>query len=266
MTVIDMTVIEYPWDKPPARLNLTTDEVHVWHAELDPWVERVRWLTQILSPDERATAERFCFPKDRQHFIASRGLLRVILSRYLELAPHHLKFSYGRWGKPALACHERESRICFNLSHFHGAALYAVTRDRSVGVDLEQMRPLPDIEQLAKRFFSQREFAVIDSLSPAHKQVAFFKGWTRKEAYLKATGEGLSGLEQVELSVAPGDPATLLRIGSSPGATEQWSMHEPAVAPGYVAAIVVAGGSDACIYSPLPNAGGRSWSRSHAPH
>jgi hypothetical protein len=161
-----MTVIGYPWDKPPARL--TADEVHVWHAELDPWVERVPWLTQILSPDERARAERFCFPRDRQHFIVCRGLLRTILGRYLKL--------------------------------------------------------------------------------------------------VKATGEGLSGLEQVEISMAPGEPATLLRIGGSPGVTERWSMHEPAVAPGYVAAIVVAGGSDACIYSPSPNAGGRLWSRSHAPH
>lgn len=218
-----MTMIEYPWDKPPA--GLTADEVHVWHPELDPWVERVPWLTQILSPDERARAERFCFPRERQHFFVCRGLLRVILSRYLKLAPHQLRFSYGRWGKPALACHEPESRICFNLSHSHGAALYAVTRDRSVGVDLEQMRPLPDIEPLAKRFFSQREFAVIDSLSRAQKQVAFFKGWTRKEAYLKATGEGLSGLEHVEISVAPGEPATLLSIGSSPGATERWSIY-----------------------------------------
>jgi 4'-phosphopantetheinyl transferase len=132
-------------------------------------------------------------------------------------------------------------------------------------VDLEQMRPLPDIEQLAKCFFCQREFAVIDLQPRAQKQVAFFEGWTRKEAYLKASGEGLSELEQVEISVASGEPATLLRIGSSPRVIERWSMHEPAVAPGYVAAIVVAGGSDACIYSPSPNAGRRSWSRSHAP-
>ncbi len=204
-------------------------------------------------------------PRDRQHFIVCRGLLRVLLSRYLKLAPQQLRFSYGRWGKPALAGHEPDSHLCFNLSHSQGAALYAVTRDRAVGVDLEQMRPLPDIEQLAKRFFSQREFAVIDSLPPAQKQVAFFKGWTRKEAYLKATGEGLSELERVEVSVAPGEPATLLRIGSSPGATEQWSMHEPTIAPGYVAAIVVAGGSDSRTHSPSPTTEGRSWSRSHAP-
>lgn len=260
-----MTVIEYPWDKPPARLSLTADEVHVWHAELDPYVGRVPWLMHLLSPDERARAERFCFPRNRQHFIICRGLLRVILSRYLSLAPQQLRFSYGRWGKPALACHEPESRLCFNLSHSYGAVLYAVTRDRSVGVDLEQMRPLPNIEQLAKRFFSQRELTVIDSLPPAQKQVAFFKSWTHKEAYLKATGEGLSGLERVEICVAPGKPATLLRIGSSPGATERWSMHEPTVAPGYAAAIVVAADHDSFIHSPLPNEERYSWSRSHAP-
>jgi 4'-phosphopantetheinyl transferase len=261
-----MTVIEYRWDKPPARLNLAADEVHVWHAELDPWVGELPWLMSLLSPDERVRAERFCFPKDRQHFIVCRGLLRVLLSRYLTVAPQQLSFAYGRWGKPALAGHEPERRICFNLSHSQGAALYAVTRGRAVGVDLEQMRPLPDLEQLVHRFFSPRECAVIDALPPAQKPGAFFKGWTRKEAYLKATGEGLSGLDRVEVSLAPGEPAKLLRAGSSAKATERWALHEPTVAPGYAAALVVAATSDSRTPSPSSPAEGRSWSRSHAPH
>jgi 4'-phosphopantetheinyl transferase len=187
-----------------------------------------------------------------------------MLSCFRELlAPQQLSFSYTRWGKPTLAGHE--SHLCFNLSHSQGVALYAVTRDRCVGVDLEQMRALPDLEQLAKRVFSQRECAVIDSLPPAQKPVAFFKGWTRKEAYLKATGEGLSGLEQVEVSVAPGEPARLLRLGRAPGATDRWALHEPTVAPGYAAAIVVAAGSDSCTHSPSPTAEKASWSHSHAP-
>jgi len=235
-----MNTVEHLWQPPPKNLVLCEDDVHVWRANLDLPAAQIQQLAQTLSTDEQERADRFYFEKDTKHFIAGRGLLRTILARYLDLEPAQLNFSYGSRGKPAVA-NTIGRKLEFNLSHSRGMALYAFTRNRQIGIDLEYMRSMSDIEQLAQRFFSPRESAVISSLSPQQKQEEFFKGWTGKEAYLKATGDGLAGLEEVEISLTPGEPAALLSIQGSQQAASSWCLYPLNPGAGYQAAVVVEG-------------------------
>ncbi|HAA29695.1 MAG TPA: 4'-phosphopantetheinyl transferase [Cyanobacteria bacterium UBA8553] len=229
------------WHSPPKNLVLLKDYVHVWRADLNLPAWRLQQLAQTLCSDEQHRAERFYFEQDKKYFTAGRGLLRTILGRYLDLDPKQLQFSYSSRGKPALVNTNSKEALCFNLSHSNGLALYAVTRSRSIGIDLEHMRPMPDAEKLAQRFFSPQEYTVISTLLPEHKQEAFFNAWTRKEAYLKATGDGLAGLEQVEVSLIPGETAALLRIQGDRQAASRWSIYQLTPAPNYVAALAVEG-------------------------
>ena len=222
-------------------MALPRDEVHLWRAWLDQPVAQVEQLAQTLAAEEQLRAERFHFERDRQHFIVGRGLLRTILGRYLELEPRQLHFIYGAHGKPALPETLNPGQIYFNLAHAHGLVLYAITRGRDIGVDLEQIHPIDEIEQLAERFFSAQEIATLRALPPHQQQEAFFHCWTRKEAYLKATGAGLAQpLDQFDVSLAPDEPARLVRVAGQPQAVAYWSLQALTPAPGYVAALVVA--------------------------
>ncbi|MBD2103124.1 4'-phosphopantetheinyl transferase superfamily protein [Leptolyngbya sp. FACHB-261] len=231
------------WHSPPAKLTLSASEVHVWCASLEQSASQIQRFKQTLSVDELKRAERFHFEQHRQHFIAGRGLLRTILSRYLALEPGQLQFTYGPRGKPALTAHSEE--IQFNLSHAQGLALYAITRQRELGIDLEGARPIAQVVQLAQRFFSPQEYAVIQSLPGEQQQAAFLRGWTCKEAYLKAIGDGLAfPLDQVEVNLWPQEPAELVRIAGSVEAAQNWSLQELPMPTGYAAALVVKG--DGC--------------------
>jgi 4'-phosphopantetheinyl transferase len=202
----------------------------------------VQNLQLTLAADEIARAERFYFQKDREHFIVARGLLRLILSCYLYVAPDQLRFCYGSHGKPALAITSGQDRLCFNLAHAHGLALYAVARGREVGIDLERLRLIPDAEQIAARFFSPRENAVFRALPSSKRQEAFFNCWTRKEAYIKAVGDGLARpLDRFEVSLRPGEPARLLSVEGDAQEASRWVLQDLTPAPGYVAAIAVEG-------------------------
>jgi 4'-phosphopantetheinyl transferase len=216
--------------------------VHVWRAALDNYPSQIAGLLCTLSEDEQARAERFHFQIDRERFIVARGALREILGVYLNSAPKSVSFRYGAQGKPALARKSGRNAIHFNVSHSHGVALYAVTRGREVGIDLEFVRENLEVEQLAERFFSQREMAMLQALPVALRQHAFFLCWTRKEAYIKAKGEGLSlPLDQFDVSLIPGEPAALLRTQADPDEARRWSLQELSIDPGYVAALAVEG-------------------------
>lgn len=220
---------------------LGSNEVQVWRASLHLGASRLDALLATLTADERARAARFHFPKDRDHFIAGRGLLRAILARHLDTDPATLCFRYGRRGKPALAIPSDMGALRFNLAHSYGLALYAVTRAREVGVDLERMQPRLE-EGIAERFFSPREVAALRALPGDRQREAFFACWTRKEAYLKAKGDGLAlGLDQFDVSLAPGEPAALLRTEGDPQEASRWSIRELDPAPGYAAALAVEG-------------------------
>jgi 4'-phosphopantetheinyl transferase len=236
-----MTAHNHVWLPPPPDLTLSRDEVHVWQADLDPPASRLQQLAQTLSADEHSRAKRFYFEQHRQRFIAGRGILRTILGRYLGIEPRQLQFCYGPRGKPALAETSGGSILQFNLSHSQGLALYAVTRDRQIGIDLECIRSISDVEQIAKRFFSAREYAVISELPPNQKQEAFFRCWTCKEAYLKATGEGLAQLDRIEVLLTPGEPVTLLNVTGDLHTAQGWVLQELTPASGYLAALAVAG-------------------------
>jgi 4'-phosphopantetheinyl transferase len=237
-----MVVADFLWDTRPSEIKLSQGDVHVWSASLELEAPRLHRLQRTLSEDELSRAERFYFRKDREHFIAARGILRAILSLYLDRAPDQLPFCYGDRGKPALAITSGQEKLCFNLSHAQGLALYAIAMGREVGIDLEHSRPIPDAEQIAARFFSPRENAVFRALPSSDKQEAFFNCWTRKEAYIKAIGDGLARpLDRFEVSLRPGEPARLLSIEEDPLETRRWSLRELTPAPGFVAAIAVQG-------------------------
>jgi len=208
--------------------------------------ERERAMTddereRAMTDDERERAARYRFERDRARYIVARGTLRAILGRYLGVAPADVRFMYGPHGKPALAL-EHDTDLSFNLSHAGGAALYAVTRGRRVGVDLEQV--LPDNTDLgvAARFFSPREVDMLRALPPQVRHEAFFRCWTRKEAYVKARGDGLSlDLTSFDVSLAPGEPPALLATRPDPREAARWSLHDVDAGPGYAAALAVEG-------------------------
>lgn len=236
------TALDRVWLPPPGDLSLPIDEVQVWRLSLDLPASRVERLRQTLAPDELGRARRFHFEKDRQRFIVARGLLRLILSRYLDVEPSQLRFSYSDYGKPALIPPPTHKMLNFNVSHSQGLALYAITRNRQVGIDVEYIRPVPEIKEIAQRFFSAQENAVLRGLPETVKLEAFFNCWTRKEAYIKARGEGLSlPLDQFDVSLAPGEPARLLRVSGDSKEPCCWSLRAMSPVPGYVAALAVKG-------------------------
>ena len=221
---------------------LGEDEIHVWHANLAQTTSRILGFESTLTPDERRRANRFHFQTDRDHFIVARGLLRAILSRYLDIKPSQLRFCYSPYGKPALAKESGGDVLRFNLSHSHGIALYALTLHRDLGIDLEQIRTDWACEKIAARFFAPSEVAQLRALPANMWHEAFFHCWTRKEAYIKARGEGVSlPLDKFEVSLAPGDSAALLSVKGDPQEASRWSMKELRVGPGYAAALVVQG-------------------------
>ncbi len=230
------------WSLPLETSRLGCDEVHVWRATLDQAPSRVARLFHTLAADERERAEGFSFQEDREHFIVARGLLRAILGRYVEMDADQLRFCYSAHGKPSLPSESGGDALRFNLSHSHGLVLYAFTRGREVGIDIERVRPDMADGQIAERFFSPREVAAFRAL-PVNKQTqAFFNGWTRKEAYIKARGEGLSfPLNQFDVSLAPGEPARLLATKGHPEEASRWCLQELIPAPGYTAALAVEG-------------------------
>lgn len=231
-----------PWLSLPADLTLSSGEVHVWRASLDQPAWRFQKLAQTLSADEHARGERFRFERDRRRFIASHGVLRAILGRYLGVEPAQLQFCHRPYGKPALAETSNRSALRFNMSHSHELALYAITRDREVGVDLEYIRPVPDAEQIAERFFSAWENAAFQAIPADLKREAFFTCWVRKEAYVKARGNGLSlPLDQFDVSLTPGEPARLLDTRFDSQEASHWSLYDVTPGPGYVAAVAVQG-------------------------
>ena len=227
---------------PVEVVGLAPDEVHVWCAFLDQPALIVRYLTRSLSPDERARAEGFAFDRDRRRFVVARGALRAILGRYLDVEPVRLGFTYDARGKPALAPPWGGETLRFNVAHSHELALYALTRERAVGIDVEYLRPVADLDDLAGRCFAPGENAVLRRLPAHQREEAFFACWTRKEAYVKAIGEGLTRpLDAFEVSLAPGEPARLLCVRDEPGEASRWSLHDLRPAPGYVGALAIEG-------------------------
>jgi 4'-phosphopantetheinyl transferase len=227
---------------PPVTVKLDPDEVHVWRAALDFSESRVEVLQRVLTEDERNRAGRFYFQKDRNRFIVARSTLRTILGKYLDANPEQIRFHYGQYGKPRLAEQLQKSGLLFNLSHSHNMALAAVTCHREIGVDLELIRSGLADEQIAERFFSPREVHALRALPKSMQDEAFFNCWTRKEAYIKARGEGLSvPLHMFDVSLLPDEPARLLSVRGEPNELLRWRLGELSPAAGFVGAVAVEG-------------------------
>jgi 4'-phosphopantetheinyl transferase len=231
-TLVDLS------DLPGLDLALGGDEVHLWHASLDLF--SAENLEHVLFEDEVIRARRFHFAKDRNHFTVARALLRKLLQSYLR-GDDQLHLQYGEMGKPFLA--EKDTRpISFNLAHSGGRAIYAFSRNRELGVDLEFIREDMTGDDIAKRFFSERETNTLQAVPAEQRKQAFFNCWTRKEAYIKARGEGLSmPLDSFDVSLAPGETAALLRNHTDDAEVARWEMRAIPVASGFVAALVVEG-------------------------
>jgi 4'-phosphopantetheinyl transferase len=234
-----MNMQENIWNNPPAQIALDDGEVHVWRVALDQSQATIERLNRLLAADEQVKAGRFRFAKDRNQFIIGRGVLRVLLGHYLAWAPAQIRFRYSSYGKPSLE-DGTQAGLQFNLSHSHQMALLVFTWDRDVGVDIEYMRPDVEFEQLARHFFSPTECAVLLDVAPTLRKETFYNCWTRKEAYIKARGEGLSiPLDMFDVSLRPGEPAALLQCRENPAEVARWSLH--ALMPGeqYAAALAV---------------------------
>jgi len=230
----------WTWRVSVARL--APGDIHLWCADLKRAAPYLRMLARTLSADELARARRFHFENDRTRFILRRGILRMCLGSYLDVAPSLLRFSYGRNGKPTLDDTFGKGDIFFNLSHSNGIALYAFTPDGEIGVDIEQIHAIDDLKSIAARFFSPTEYRTLAGLPDAKKQEAFFNCWTRKEAFVKALGDGLARpLNSFEVSLVPGEPVRLLGIADDPEGASRWSVQSFTPAASYVAAFAVKG-------------------------
>lgn len=232
------------WLDPPEQLALEPGDLHIWRVWLDqqPAVYLAQ-LREILSLDERARADRFHFPIHRERYTVARGTLRILLGRYLHCPPESIAFSYGPQGKPALTAMSTPEPLEFNVAHSGQVALLGFIWGRPVGVDVEHIRPLKDIAQMAARFFSAEEYQVWQSVAAEEQDAAFFNCWTRKEAYIKVIGEGLSHpLDRFVVTLRPGEPGRLLTVDGSAAPAQKWQMQALHPTPGYAAAVTVEGG------------------------
>jgi 4'-phosphopantetheinyl transferase len=225
-----MEPFEPQWPEAPRHPVLTDQEVHVWRACLVLLPYQLQQLEQTLALEERQRCARLVFPKHRERFIASRGLLRMILGRYLGIAPDRLQFICGSYGKPSLS--REYGAIEFNLSHSGSLCLYALARSQAVGIDLEQERDKFDIRSVASLCFSEREKSLFGTLLSC--QDTFLNCWTGKEACLKATGRGLS-LPMSNFDVLEADGGLVGRWRTPDGA--EGSLRSLFVAEGYRAAL-----------------------------
>ena len=218
---------------PPA---LGPTEIHLWSAGLEASPERLEQLAALLSPEERARAERFRFGRHRRRYQVTWGLTRSLLGRYAATEPGALSFSFGPKGKPALA--EPASSLEFNLSHSAERVVLAVTSASPLGVDIEQLRPLEDARDIARRFFSDNEVRALEDLDAAQRLEGFFNCWMRKEALIKAVGEGVFvSLDRFDVSLAPGEPARLVSLDGRPADPEHWHLLHLTPEPRMVGAL-----------------------------
>jgi 4'-phosphopantetheinyl transferase len=231
-----MAVESTSWHPAPECVELLDDEVHVWRLSLEQPADRMDQLFQLLDPAEQARAERFLLERVRRQFVVGRGFLRLTLGRYLGRDPRSLRFTYGNYGKPTL----EGAEVHFNLSHSEERALLGITRVGELGVDLERARKLEDLEGIARRFFAPREVDTLLTVPAEARELAFFNCWTRKEAFIKAVGEGLArALDQFEVSLQPGASPELLWVAEDEQEPARWGLEHLEPWPGYVGCVAL---------------------------
>ncbi len=246
--------------------SLLEGEVHIWRLNLALAPGRLAGLGAALEAGESERADRFVFSKDRDRFVAARGLLREVLAGYTGLGPNRIRFAYGANGKPRWeAPSPGSAALDFNLSHSSALALLAVSRGGPVGIDVEEVRPGYADEGIAERFFSPGEAASLRAIASGRRDESFFRVWTRKEAVVKALGEGLaSSLTRFSVATDPDAVASRPTGEASLAALREWVLHDLSPMTGYVGALAVRKASpklrrfELAADSPGPQAGRRS--------
>ena len=229
-----------PWVCPDVAPALGAEDVHVWRIDLDALIPAGLALDPRLPDDERQRARRFRAARDRERYLAGRAALRGILAGYVASRPETLRFVRAPLGKPALL--GAPAGLEFNLSHADWCALVAVTRGRRVGVDVEGIRRGQRGMEVARRFFARGEVEALAAVTPEERAVTFVRCWTRKEAYVKARGDGLAlSLQHFEVPLAPGAATALASSIDDPDEVARWSLRELVPAPCHLAALVVEG-------------------------
>lgn len=227
---------EMLWAKPPGKLDLAPDQTDIWRINLDLPFDTIKTLEATLSEEESQRAARFHFPADKDRYICAHAALRGILSQYLHCEPSELSFDTNDHGKPLLKGQELE----FNLSHSGDMALIVISLERKVGIDVERIRSDIELESMAKRFFSPNEVGELMSLPPEQRTIGFFNCWTRKEAYIKGQGLGLSlPLDSFDVSLTPNEPALLHATRPQSHLAGYWTIRSLEVDSGYAAAVAV---------------------------
>jgi 4'-phosphopantetheinyl transferase len=225
------------WQSVSALPEILPGELHVWRARIDELHPQLEALRATLPDDERDRSHRFRIPHDQSRFIIARALTRTLLCRYLQLEAAQLAFAVGPIGKLHLPPPEP---LKFNATHSGHMVMVAVSREGDVGVDVENLRPLPKFQELAERYYCQREIATLAALPPDLRQRAFFLAWTRKEALLKGVGKGLTfPLCDVEVTLTPDAPARLIQFGEVAGDDAPWRLIHLEPGEGYVGAVAI---------------------------
>ena len=232
----------YNWPSPPADLSLSRDDVHVWCSSLNFPDISIGQMAQVLSADELKRAERFHFHENRNQFIAAHALLRKLLAKYMNIEAGRISFEYGRNGKPFLSEKCSYEKIRFNLSRSNGYAIFAFANDREIGVDIEYVKEFAYMDKVAEQVFSPKDNAVLRSFAKIEKKEAFFTFWSRKEAYLKAIGEGFSSAsDTVDISSYTIDESISVYSKGNSGAISCWTIQDLTPLPGFIAAFAVEG-------------------------
>lgn len=235
-----LSLAQTPWRACGVPLpELPPGTVHLWRAALRQPPKVIAQHYELLSVEEKERAAKFYFPEDRDHFINARGILRYLLSRYLQVPAAAVSFQYSTYGKPSLTA---ETPLHFNVSHAGGYGLFGFTSGGSLGVDLEKTDESIEVKRLVSRFFSPDEAAEVLALPPDARPAAFFRTWTRKEAFIKAHGEGLAlPLDQFAVTVPLDEPVEVRQIDWAPNQAGAWSLTSFMVQEELPGAMVVRG-------------------------
>ncbi|GHO82908.1 4'-phosphopantetheinyl transferase [Dictyobacter formicarum] len=237
-----MVKLELAWARSPSSVILKPNEIHIWRVFVDEWIAAIPDLQNVLSPEEQARAQRFYFERDRHSSIIARGVLRVLLGRYCTIDPAMILLHYNEFGKPNLTIDGSPSPLYFNLAHSHTTIVYAFTYINHIGIDIEYMRTNVEYEEVAQHYFSPREKEQLQAVPTEQKMQAFFAGWTRKEAYIKARGKGLSiPLNSFDVTLQPDKDPCLLDCREDPLAVNHWSLYALPPDPHYAGALALDG-------------------------
>ncbi|HMS34190.1 MAG TPA: 4'-phosphopantetheinyl transferase superfamily protein [Ignavibacteria bacterium] len=226
-------------------MTISENEIHIYRFSLESTSDQIKESETVLSPDELWKAYQYKFEKDKFHYISGRALLRKLLAKYLDQAPGNITFSYSEKGKPFI----NGNNIKFNLAHSGGKAVFAFTNNSEVGIDIEFMRELSDALQIAKRFFSDGEVKEFSEIIDCDIRTAFFNCWTRKEAFIKALGEGLSyPLNDFSVTLKPGEKPEVKWIKGKDAEVKKWSLFNIEVDEKYVSSLAVKAKEVSVIY------------------